>query len=139
MKILQIIDSVEGGGAEKLAVKLHHAYLEKKLDSHLLSLTNCCLINLPNIYYLNQRSPYQLSVLLKLYSCLRESRWNTLDVIHVHLFPAQFIVPIITKISGIKADLVTTEHTTFNRRRNTSFGKVIDNLFYKYYTKIIYI
>jgi glycosyltransferase involved in cell wall biosynthesis len=137
MKILQIINSLSGGGAEKLAVQFHQNFLERGYDSHLLGLTNSCLTGLEKIYSLGCKNPYHFSVLLKLYAFLKQKQWQDLDIIHVHLFPSQLLVPFVINILGLKAFLLTTEHSTFNRRRNTKFGKLVDKYLYSRYTNII--
>ena len=98
MKVLQIIDSLKGEGAQKITLDLHSAYLEKGVDSHVLSLGDLFLSNdCPNVYGLGLMSPYELSVGFRLYRFLSQARWKDLDIIHVHLFPAQIIVAIIYK------------------------------------------
>ncbi|NJO63949.1 MAG: glycosyltransferase family 4 protein [Richelia sp. RM2_1_2] len=137
MKILHVINSFEGGGAEKLTLQLHEAYLNQGIDSHVVSIKKSSAGNLPNTDSLCLKSPYQILALFKLYSFLSQPRWKDLDIIHVHLFPSQLYTPIIIKLLGFNSNLITTEHSTYNWRRKFYFGKFIDRLTYSFYKKII--
>jgi len=135
MKILHIVNSLEAGGAEKTVVYLHESYLSKGIESYALSLMQSS-VSLPNSYSLGLKSPYELSSLFKLFSFLSDPRWKEIDIIHVQLFPSQLFVPIVVKILGLKAQLVTTEQGSFNKRRGTFIGNIIDRAFYNAYTKV---
>jgi glycosyltransferase involved in cell wall biosynthesis len=137
MKILHIINSLKGGGAEKLVLDLHKMSLKNGIDSHALSLMSPCTEYLPNTYALNFNNPYRIQVLFKLYDFLSAPEWKNLDIVHVHLFPSQLYAPIINTLLNLKAYLVTTEHSTHNSRRGVWYGRLIDNFFYDYYRKII--
>lgn len=137
MKILQVINSVEGGGAEKLVVQLHQAYISQGIDSHLLSLMKFSHEEFLNVYSLNSDNCYSCLNILKLYSFLNQPRWKDVDILHVHLFPAQIFVPIVAKLAGIKSPLLTTDHSTFNRRRTNFLGKTFDKYMYSFYTNIV--
>ncbi|GAX39157.1 glycosyl transferase [Tolypothrix sp. NIES-4075] len=137
MKILHVINSFEGGGAEKLTLQIHQMCLQQGIDSHALSLMQSSAGSLPNAYSLGFDSPYQLSVPFKLYSFLSQPQWKDINVIHVHLFPSQLFTPIISRYLNLKASLITTEHSTVNWRRNKFYGKLIDKIFYSFYQRII--
>ncbi|MHC5721832.1 MAG: hypothetical protein ACYTX0_59905 [Nostoc sp.] len=66
MKILHVINSFEGGGAEKLTLQIHQMCLQQGIDSHALSLMQSSADSLPNAYSLGFDSPYQFSVPFKL-------------------------------------------------------------------------
>jgi glycosyltransferase involved in cell wall biosynthesis len=137
MKVLHIINSFEGGGAEKLTLQLHELSLKQGIDSHAVSLMKSSAGSLPNTHSLGLNSPYKLFAIIKLYLFLRQPQWKELDIIHVHLFPSQLFTPIITKLLGIKAYLITTEHSTSNSRRKIFIGKTIDTILYSFYVKVI--
>lgn len=137
MKILHVINSFEGGGAEKLMLQLHELSLNQGIDSHAVSIMRSSAGGLPNTHSLNFNHPYQLSAPFKLYSFLAQPQWENLDIIHVHLFPSQLYVTIISTLLNLKAYLVTTEHNTHNSRRGTFYGRLIDKFSYNYYIKII--
>lgn len=138
MKVLQVINSFASatGGAERLALQFHQAYLRRGIDSHLLSLMDVSKVNVPNTYSLGLSTPYHVSALFHLYAFLNQHQWKNVDVIHVHLFPAQILVPIATTFAGLTAALITTEHNTFNRRRRIILGRLFDRFLYRFYRKI---
>jgi glycosyltransferase involved in cell wall biosynthesis len=137
MKVLHIINSFQGGGAEKLMLQLHEISLAQDVNSHALSLMSSSANGLHNTYSLNFDNPYRMLVLFKLYSFLKEPYWRDLDIVHVHLFPSQLFVPIVLKFLNIHTRLITTEHSTSNRRRSTGLGKMVDKLLYAFYTKVV--
>lgn len=59
------------------------------------------------------------------------------DIIHAHNTACQYYLAIAKKITWAKCKIVTTEHSTSNRRRGYSFFKVIDDWMYHQYEKII--
>ncbi|RYG75218.1 glycosyltransferase family 1 protein [bacterium] len=138
MKILQIINShaLQDGGAQRLALEMHRSYLEQGQDSHLLSLMRSP-IDEPNTYSLGVMSPYQQNVWPKLLRFLSQPKWKDVDIIHVHLFPAQIWVAAAMSRMGWKVPLITTEHNTFNRRRNSFLGRALDFFTLKKYQLII--
>ncbi len=139
MKILQISNSfdLKDGGAQRLSVQFHQAYLARGFDSHLLSLMRSSTTGLPNTYSFTSPSPYRVAIFGRLYAFLKQPQWRDLDIIHVHLFPAQAVVPLVAKLLGLKARFVTTEHNTFNRRRRLPFGKQLDRSLYRAYARIV--
>jgi glycosyltransferase involved in cell wall biosynthesis len=136
MKILQVINSLKGGGAEKLTLDLHAGYLDRGIDSYAVGLEDSSG-ELPNTYTIGLRSCYQLSALIELMLFLKQPQWKEMDIIHVHLFPSQIYVPFLCRILGIKTILITTEHNTLNKRVNTFTGRIIDSLVYNNYRAII--
>jgi len=139
MKLLQIINSydLKDGGAQRLSLQFHQTYLAQGLNSHLLSLIRSSANGVPNVYSLGCASPYRMATFLRLYAFLKQPRWRDLDIIHVHLFPAQGLVALVVKLLGLKARLITTEHNTFNRRRRLLFGRQIDRALYRAYDRIV--
>ncbi len=139
MKVLQIINSHSSsvGGAERLAMQLHRGFQQKGVESHLL-----CLMKAPSkasehLYSLRFNTPYHPLVLARLVRFLRQPRWRDVDVVHVHLFPAQLLVALAVRLAGLKAVLITTEHNTFNRRRQLPAAKVIDRFYYRFYAQVV--
>ena len=59
------------------------------------------------------------------------------DVIHTHTTPAQLFVAMATMLSGARAKLVTTEHSTNNHRRGKWYFKILDRWMYNRYQHII--
>ena len=59
------------------------------------------------------------------------------DIIHTHNTACQFYVPLASKIFHSKAKMVTTEHSSNNRRRSKWWFKPIDKWMYSQYDAII--
>lgn len=59
------------------------------------------------------------------------------DIAHVHLFPANYWTAIAKIISCCKTPIVTTEHSTNNKRRNIPIFKYIDAFIYNRYQNVI--
>lgn len=140
MKILQIIDSLATGGAEKLLLDTIPLYREKGIEMDLLVLKddnypfmqqlkelNCC-----KVYTLGKGSVYNPLHIFKIAQIIKNY-----DIAHVHLFPAQYWAVLGKIISGAKTKLVFTEHNTTNNRMGSKLYSTIDKLMYKYYQKII--
>jgi len=139
MRILQVINSLISGGAEKLLLETLPLYKEKGIDmdvmvfegvkggiqKQLLEL-DCCVINSLNT------KPYNPFIIFKIIPFLRKY-----DIIHVHLFPALYWVLLAKILSFSKVKVVFTEHSTFNRRRRYLLFKYFDKLIYKKYNKVI--
>lgn len=140
MKILHIINSLETGGAEKLIVETLPLYAEKGIVVDLLLLNGenqplleelsqkkCC-----RIFILGNFSVYNPIHIFKISPYL-----NQYDLLHVHLFPAQYYVAIAKVISGAKTKLIFTEHNGTNRRLDNFWFSLIDKQVYKLYNRII--
>lgn len=140
MKVLQVINSLGIGGAEKLIV-----------DSVLCSAANGCEVD---VLLLNGKDTNFKSVLQKhgvrVWSLGKENNiYNPLligklvpylkkyEVVHVHLFPAQYWVAMATLFLRKKPRLITTEHNTTNRRRDIWGFKWIDRFIYKRYDRVV--
>lgn len=141
MKILHIINSLETGGAEKLVYQIF-----KKMNA--IPNVECCILSLKElsdsdyihddkIYTLNIKNIYGLLAVKKLYSFLNKKEF---DVIHTHLFPTQYYVSFFYKLQSIKKRpcLITTEHSTNNKRRYKVF-RLLERFIYCRYDKIILI
>lgn len=140
MKVLHIIDSLVTGGAEKLIVDTIPLFNLQgiKTDVALLNATKypfysllkkdeCCVI-----YELSYGSLYNPLLVFKIIPLLRKY-----DIVHVHLFPAQYWVILAKILSLSTTKLVFTEHSTNNRRLSNIIFKQIDKIVYKFYDKII--
>lgn len=141
MKILHVINSLNTGGAEKLIVEtLPSLEKNKDLEVELLLLNGSEtpfykeLASNPaiKIHFLSKGSVYNPLLIFKLIPFV-----NRYDIIHVHLFPAQYFVVLAKFISFSKAKLIFTEHNTSNRRLQNSKYKWVEQLIYHQYTKIV--
>lgn len=140
MKILQIINSLETGGAEKLLLESLPLYNKPGIQMDILTINgsdypfmkelkalNCC-----TIYSLGEKSVYNPLHIFQIIPYLKKY-----EIVHVHLFPSQYWVVIAKLISFSKTKLVFTEHSTSNKRIQSSWLKYIDRFIYKKYSKIV--
>ncbi|MCW2119417.1 glycosyltransferase [Flavobacterium sp. 7A] len=140
MKILQVINSLAMGGAEKLLLESIPKYKENGLEVDLLLLNgisypfleelknlNCC-----NIYILGKLSVYNPLLIFKIIPYLKKY-----NLIHVHLFPAQYWVVLAKIFSFSRTKLIFTEHSTSNKRMQNLLFKPIEKFIYFFYIKII--
>lgn len=139
MKVLQVIDSLRLGGAEVLLVQLHERFREHGIECeyYLLHSDNGPLEQKLLRHGARIYSPCHASVYSPLHirSLSRHFRSHAYDIIHVHLFPAQLWTAIAARLAGAVAPLVTTEHSTRNRRR-TRYWRPVDRLMYAQYERI---
>lgn len=140
MKVLQIITSLETGGAENLVAEISPLISKRGIDVNVLSFVSGAtpfykklIDNGIKVYSLTDKSKfYNLRFILKLIPYLKQY-----DVVHTHNTACQLFVAIAKKISNAKCKLVTTEHSTENRRRKLWWFKPIDKWMYKQYDSII--
>ena len=140
MKILHVITSLETGGAEKLMVDLLPRF---KSMGYVVDLLLFDGTRTPfyeelekagiKIYFLsvggNVYNPVNLYKLKKYLTGY--------DIIHTHNTACQFYVPFALNRNKHKCKLVTTEHNTYNRRRNIPLFRHIDKIVYQQYNSII--
>jgi len=140
MKILQVIDSLATGGAEKLLLETIPKYAEKEISMDVLVLNgneypfyfDFKTTYPTQLFSLGKSSVYNPFLVFKLLKYLKKY-----EVIHVHLFPALYWVALAKWISFSDVQLVFTEHSTNNKRRNNWFFKRVDRFIYSKYSKII--
>ncbi len=140
MKILQIINSLGTGGAEKLIVESLPIMKKNGIEVDLFLLKSgdfpfekTFRNNLEfRIYHSQLKSVYNPFHIFKIIQLLKRY-----DVVHVHLFPALYWVALAKIISFSKTKLVFTEHNTTNRRVDKWYFKAIDAFIYRQYSKII--
>jgi len=139
MKILHVINSLAAGGAEHLVAEMSVLQQARgnAVDVLLLRGGSSPFRNLlddarvrvfdfgaeNNVY--SPRNIFRIIPFLKNY-----------DIVHVHLFPAQYWVAIAKIFSRSKTLLVTTEHNTDNRRRHIGSARFFDKIIYRQYSKI---
>lgn len=139
MKVLQVINSLATGGAEKLLLENVPKYKARGIRMDVLVLNGT---QYPfyqefqkeggNIITLGTGSVYNPLPVFRLLKYLRKY-----DLVHVHLFPALYWVALAKLIGFSKTKLVFTEHSTSNRRMGNIFFKITDRLIYSRYCKII--
>ena len=140
MKVLQVINNLATGGAEKLLLESIPRIKEAGIHVDLLLLNGeehpfykellekkCC-----TIYNLGKGNVYNPFLLFKIIPFLKKY-----DLVHVHLFPSSYWVALARFFSFSKAKLVFTEHSTSNQRRGSVFYGLIDRFIYKYYAQVV--
>ena len=139
MKILQVITSLQIGGAEKLIVDIVPMLCQRGLD------VDVCLFNGKNTPFKQQLQKcgckiYDLSYDESYYSPLKIFKlWRIMrhyDIVHTHNTASQVFAAIASVFCSVI--LFTTEHNTSNRRRDWKWYPVsIDRWMYNQYKKII--
>lgn len=135
MKILHITNNLWSGGVTTLLEELL-SYLSKENEVTLLLLGkneekyNEEKFKNVKIIFLNQNKLYSIENIFKIRKLIKEN-----DITHSHLFPSQYITIMASLFLDKK--IITTEHTTWNRRRNKILFKPLEKFIYKKYSKII--
>jgi len=136
MKVMQVINNMATGGAEKLLLETIPLYIERGIEMDLLVLNGheypfmekLKSLGICKVHSLDLNSVYNPLAVFKLIPYLKKY-----DIVHIHLFPAQYWVVLAKMLSFSKTKLVFTEHSTSNRRiQNKLFG-IFDRFIYSYY------
>lgn len=140
MRILQIVNNLDGGGAEKVVNDLsiglknrgHHITILKLFPgddkySHTLLKKGI------KVYTLSKYK-YSLFNIVRLFFFIRK---NNFDIIHSHLFPAQLYLAALVFFFRLKTPIVTSEHSCNNRRRRFYILRKLDEAFYNMYKSVI--
>lgn len=142
MRVLQIIDSLATGGAEKLLLESLALYRKAGIEMDVLVLKD---ENYPfmqqlekqqicKIYKLGSSSVYHPKHIFKIAKII-----GKYDIAHVHLFPAQYWAVLAKKWRGATTKLIFTEHSTSNRRIRSAYSKLIERWVYNKYDRVIVI
>lgn len=139
MKILHITNSYSEGGVESFLLTLLPSLKEKGHDVELLVLNKDDTLLVPTLTkhgitvhiggYSSSHNILNIFVIRRLFS--------NYDIIHTHLFPTQYFAVIARLLSRSKTLLITTEHTTYNKRRNIKITRKLESWIYDKYSKII--
>ena len=140
MRILQVINGLGTGGAEKLVVDMVVALQQRGITVDLLLLngtetpflTHLQSISTGKIIDLGRTSVYHPKLLFTLRSHLQ-----AYDCIHVHLFPALYWAALATFLPGTLPPMVYTEHSTHNNRRDRWLFRLLDRWFYARYRRLV--
>jgi glycosyltransferase involved in cell wall biosynthesis len=139
MKILRVINTLNIGGAERSVATNVPYHIQNGFDIDVLLLNGKKTFfkenlqkNGVNVISLGDKTVYNPLLIFKIAKII-----NKYDIVHVSLFPAFYWVAIAKIITFSNIKLVYTEHSTFNRRRNNIFFKLVDKILYKKYQSII--
>ncbi|MDY3479735.1 glycosyltransferase [Riemerella anatipestifer] len=139
MKILQVIDGLGFGGAEKLVVDTVPELVERGYTVDVLLLDSTVTPfyeelqskQCTSIFALG-RGFYNPLYLFKIIPYLRKY-----DVVHVHLFPAQYFVAAAKWISRAPTKLIFTEHNTVNKRLMNPKFRGLERMIYSQYDRVL--
>jgi len=138
MKILNIINSFNYGGAENLLLNSLPFFEKYGHEVEVLSLSNNLKLNISEyeelINYVNIDNPKSLRSFLALLVFLKKNKY---DIIHAHLFPTIYYVSLLKKIGVFNTPLVITEHNTHNKRRDINLLKPIEKFIYNSFDEVI--
>ncbi|TCL76755.1 glycosyltransferase involved in cell wall biosynthesis [Hydrogenispora ethanolica] len=139
MRILHVINDLGPGGAQKLLSNyLLHSDGALQHDLCLLYPTEspqlACLNHRPiRVHAFNLTRKYSVQAVLRLGQLIRKNHY---DLVHVHLFPAQYFAALAALFfPGTR--FVFSEHNSFNRRRSHPLYRCADWLAYLPYQKVI--
>lgn len=141
MKVLHVINSLAMGGAESLLVQSAPIYLTEGIEIEILVLRNdsngwmqSFVESNPQMKIINLESKniYNPIIALNLVSIIRKY-----DVVHVHLFPSSYWVAIAAYLNLKRINVVFTEHSTHNRRRESILFRIFDRLIYRCFKYVI--
>ena len=141
MKILHVIDSMAMGGAQSLLVELTPAQKAAGNEVEILEITEAPdrtladklasngvrVFSLPKKRHL--RNP------LNIFAVARIVR--NYDIAHVHLFPANYWAALAKFVSRCKTPIITTEHSTKNKRRGKKVLELMDRFVYQRYSEVV--
>lgn len=141
MKILHVITSLYTGGAEHLIVDLLPLLTDDGKNQVALLLMNGVETPFKNKIEQQGIKVYSFSTTNDVYNPLNILKMRKylkgFDVIHTHNTACQLYVPIARLMGSDCAVLVTTEHSSSNRRRSKRWLRPIDLWMYKRYAAII--
>ena len=140
MRILQIINNLTSGGAEKLLVDLILTFKENDHEVEVLLLSDK-----NNVYKdILTKEKIKITVLsnnkynpTSIIKIRRFIKRNNFEIIHSHLFPVQYYTAFACIGLQRSFSLVTTEHSTNNKRRGLWIFKLIEKFIYSRYNTII--
>lgn len=143
MRVLQVINNLGSGGAEKLLTEialLMTEYPDIQIDILLLTDRNNVFdekLKEKNIKVtiIKYRNIYDFRNILEIKKYITSGKY---DIVHSHIFPTQYWVALSRLlIRDSKTKYVTTEHNTYNRRRNKFYFRPMDTFIYSQYDYII--
>jgi glycosyltransferase involved in cell wall biosynthesis len=139
MRVLQVIDSLGLGGAEVLVSGMYMGFRERGINCEYYLLRaeqtplERKLVSQGGIIHAPLEVPVHSA--RHIWALQKHLRAFEYDIVHVHLFPAQLWAACGARLAGKAIPLVTTEHSTENRRRKRWY-RGIDQWMYGQYQRI---
>lgn len=141
MKILHIIGSLAGGGAERLVTQLAIIMSDYEHTCDVLALTDTNAVYLNHLRENNvfvQISPYKnrfdIRILLLIKKIITQGQYC---IVHSHTFPATYWTSLAAHCFKNKIKFIMTEHNTFNRRRSFPWLRMLEKYIYRKYDIVI--
>lgn len=141
MKILHVLPSLVLAGAEvfvkNIAIEMvargHNVtvLIFAECDKHLYDML---VTNGVNIVNFKTKKAYSICNVFLMLLHLRRHHY---DVVHAHLTPSQLYLAVVDFVIKMHAILVTTEHSTHNKRRGKKTFRYLDYFIYSRFDKII--
>lgn len=147
IRVLHVITTMDIGGAERLMVDLLPLLQQHDdLDVELLLFNGADTafkrdlqqqgIKIHQLGYVDNVDDLWSVYNPRLIARLRKYL-GSYDIIHTHNTACQLFVPIAKAVFGSKSALVTTEHSTNNRRRSKWWCRPIDSWMYSRYKAVV--
>ena len=110
LKVLQLIDSLDAGGAEMMAVNIANALADKGIDSYLCATRKEGLLKekiQPNVSYLflNKKSTLDFRAIFRLKKFIQK---NKIQLIHAH--SSSYFIGFLVKILNPSVQLIWHDH-----------------------------
>lgn len=144
MRVLEVINRLNrGGGAEKFVLDLTIAFnglndVEADVISLYPPLNNDFTEQLIHHNISHHSIGKHLRSFTNIFRVAKFIREGNYDAVHVHLFPALYIVGLAKMLGLIgKTRIYYTEHSTTNRRRNHYILRFCDRIIYRQYNGIV--
>lgn len=140
MKLLFVISTMGGGGAQKLLAdiapminrenKCELLVLSKEEDQY----SELLISNGVKCTFIPQNIRGILKKLQYIYSFVIQGNY---DIVHVNLFPALYYCSVLKRTKMKNIPFIYTEHNTDNRRRHISLLKIVERWVYKPYDYVV--
>ena len=141
MKILHIINSLAGGGAERLVSQIVPLMNKNYIQCDVLILSsindiysNYLIEHGVFVNFLPYKNMFDPRIPFYFYQFIKHYKY---DIIHAHLFPTIYWTSLITYFNRKKVRFVMTEHNTYNKRRKIFWLVYFERIIYYRYAKII--
>lgn len=141
MKVLHVINNLDGGGAERLLSQLLPMLHKDGCEVQLLLLYRSqhatpFYQTIESAGIRIHRLNYSVgSILLPAWAVYRFVRNHHFDAIHFHLFPGLYIAGMLAQLN--RTPVLYTEHGTDNRRQRFAILRLIDRWTYNSLNKVV--